>query len=794
MENDHWKPPYWGALAVSLVVLVGYVLTLAPTVTFWDAGELIASVHILGIPHPPGTPLFVLLGHVWSKMLPFGEVAWRLNLMSATFSALGAGAFFLVVHYSLQKMMAGLEEAQQRFLAVGGAAAAAIIGAFTFTNWSNSNETEAYSVATFTMAVVCWACYLWRHERGQGRETRWLMLMVYMAGLSMGNHLLALLVGPAIVAFLAVTLLTVPAEDPETRRHEWAHVAVVAGVWALLIGVGLGNTMLTMGGALCFLAAAGFAVYARALPFALVTLVVASVGITTYLFLFIRAGQSPMINEADPSTFNALLDVIRRAQYPPRKPWDDPTVMSGLGNPGRSLTIMWLQIVNYVQYFSWQFGRAINGELFGVPLRVIPMLLFFTLGTKGLVGQWRADRPSFWLFMVLWLATGIGLMAYMNFRPGHSIGFDQYPLGSDHEVRERDYFFVVSFVVWGLWAGMGLASYAKDALVRLNRVNARLVVAALALLAVLPVVGNAAAASRRHGPEARLAADSAYNLLNSVPPYGILFTYGDNDTFPLWWAQEVEGIRQDVTVVCIALAQTPWFVRQLRDNPIRPFDEASAPPIWQGLDPVMPMWPTHSMTDEDIQNASIPRILDEPIGIRMGPLLHTLPARTPLFLADIAVLRILQQNLGRRPLAWSVTAGSQFYGLDSYLLQQGLARSVQTSIPDTTLPGITPASLTGFTFDMITTERLAWDTYRYAGLLDAKTQALDDTNLSFSSSLSLPFSQLAYAYEGEGDFERTVANLERAAMLSPNPAIEAALNQYILQYRPEGNSPAPTLP
>ena len=200
------------------------------------------------------------------------------------------------------------------------------------------------------------------------------------------------------------------------------------------------------------------------------------------------------------------------------------------------------------------------------------------------------------------------------------------------------------------------------------------------------------------------------------------------------------------------------------------------------------------MTDQDIRNAAIPRILDEPIVIRMGPLLHTLPARTPLFLADIAVLRVLEQNLGRRPLAWSVTAGSQFYGLDSYLLQQGLARSVQTAIPDTTLPGITPASLTGFTFDMITTERLAWDTYRYAGLLDAKTQALDDTNLSFSSSLSLPFSQLAYAYEGEGDFERTVANLERAAMLSPNPAIEAALNQYILQYRPEGNSPAPTLP
>lgn len=417
------------------------------------------------------------------------------------------------------------------------------------------------------------------------------------------------------------------------------------------------------------------------------------------------------------------------------------------------------------------------------------MLLFFTLGSRGLVGQWRADRPSFWLFMVLWLATGIGLMAYMNFRPGYSVGFDQYPSGADHEVRERDYFFVVSFVVWGLWAGMGLASLAREALVRLNRQNARLVLAALALLVALPVVGNARSASRRHGPEARLAADSAYNLLNSVPPYGILFTYGDNDTFPLWWAQEVEGIRQDVTVVCIALAQTDWFVRQMRDNPIRPFDEAAAPPIWQGLNPVMPTWPTHDMTDEDVRNASIPRMLDEAIGINLGPIHHTLPARTPLFLADVALLRILQQNLGRRPLAWSVTAGSQFYGLDPYLLQQGLARSVQTAIPDTTLPGITPASLTGFTFDMNTTERLAWETYRYAGLLEKKSEAPDNTNLSFSSSLSLPFSQLAYAYEGEGNYERTVANLERAAMLSPNPAIEAALQQYILQYRPELTSP-----
>ena len=141
------------------------------------------------------------------------------------------------------------------------------------------------------------------------------------------------------------------------------------------------------------------------------------------------------------------------------------------------------------------------------------------------------------------MVTGVGLVLYMNFRPGFGRWFDYYPEGGNHEVRERDYFFVVSFIVWGLWAGMGLVALARPLFQRAGR--ARLMAPAWFILAAVPLALNWTAASRRHGPDARLAADFAYDLLNTVPPYGILFTYGDNDTFPLWWAQEVAGIRQD---------------------------------------------------------------------------------------------------------------------------------------------------------------------------------------------------------------------------------------------------------
>lgn len=779
------RPPYRAAVLVALAILAGYVWTLAPTVTFWDAGEFIAAANILGIPHPPGTPLFILMTHVWGLLLPVGEYAWRTNLFSAILSAAGAGFWFLVAHETLRRATADTAAPAAAIVRFGGAAAAAVIGAFAFTTWQNSNETEVYMVATLTIAATAWLALRWRAWRGSPRAARLLLLMVYLLGVSIGNHLLALLAGPGLLAFLVSELRRHPSADPALRRREWAEVAVVAGVWALLIGMGLGNTTLVLVGAVGFAGAAALAVPAGALGFALVTLAVALVGITPYLVLFLRAAQAPMINEADPSTWDALLDVIRRAQYPVRTPFDNPTQLHGPGNTGRSLELIGLQLANYWQYFDWQWARSIAAQVGAFPLRTLVTLGFVSLGIQGARTQYRADRSAFWLMAGLWLATGLGLVAYMNFKPGFSLGYDQFPEMQDHEVRERDYFFVASFVTWGVWAGLGLARVAAATMTR-RAVAPRAIASAVLAVALVPVLLNAGPASRRHGPDATLAADFAWNLLNSVPPYGILFTYGDNDTFPLWWAQEVAGIRQDVTVICLALAETPWYMRQLRDNPIRPFNPETAAEIWRDWPAERPDWPVHTMTDAEIESA-IPQLIPADSEIAFGPYRVRVPAQTPFYGKDFLAVRVAQQNFRRRPIAWAVTAGGEYQGLDPLLVQRGLAIWVEDTPPDTAAAHLDFHPSGGPPLDLPMTEELVVSAYRYGDLMARGPGNLDPTARSIASAMAIPFTQLAGVAERRGDYVAMANWLQSATRLSDSEGLRAALREVLTRLPSSGH-------
>ncbi|MGD8726912.1 MAG: DUF2723 domain-containing protein [Gemmatimonadales bacterium] len=813
-------PPYRAAVAVFGGVFLVYLWTLAPSVTFWDAGEFIAAAKILGIPHPPGTPLFVVMANVWGSLVPIGEFAFRTNLLTALFSAAAAAAFFLLVAQAL-KGWATLREAEapgrepepyDRLFVIGGAAAAAVTAAFTFTVWQNSNETEVYMVAAFSIAAISWLAWLWRKHRGGERAAHILLLVVYLAAVSLGNHLLTLLVGPALIGFMWHVLRTEPLPDPLDRRTEWAQWAVVVGVWALLIGVGLGSTTLLVIGGIAFVLAAAYAMSAGAAVFAVTVLAIAAVGASTYLILLIRAQVGPFINEADPSTWESLWAVISREQYPPRSPIDNPIYttrdtgfaerlgaffaclprfvdgpvpqdQAQFGIPEcytvRSIPLMLRQAQMYLQYFDWQWANGLaQGEPVFAPVRLPITLIFISLGVYGGYLLHGRDRSVFWLLVILFLTTGPGLVGYMNFRPGHSLAWDVYPTMDMHEVRERDYFFTISFQVWGMFVGLGLAGIylwlkqrvATDAAGKPRRSRA---LGSVMFLAFLPLILNFRAASRAHGPEARLAADFAYDLLQTVEPYGIVFTNGDNDTFPLWYAQEVEGVRQDVSVVNLSLGNTPWYIRQLRDNPVRTFDAEQAP-WFAHLAPEEPPPPLHTLSDSAIAGMQS-MLLRQAVSFSAGNLTISYPENSPLYTYDMLILQLIHENWERRPIYFSMTAGtSNWSRFGDFITQHGLAFKLWfDEPPDATrlAPG-----LFGVPMEVAVTDSLLWHVYRYSDVMEADSVAYDATSRNIAINLSYPFFGLAWAYEQRGDTARSKENIRRGLKLHYLPEVARMLD------------------
>ncbi len=803
-------PPYRLAFAVFVAVLAGYLVTLAPTVTFWDAGELIAAAKILGIPHPPGTPLFVLMANIWGEVVRIGEFAFRTNLLTAIFSASAAAFFFLLVSQALRGWP-HTDPAADRVFTLGGGIAAALVSAFTFTVWQNSNETEVYMVAAFSIAAVSWLAWVWRQHRGGERAPHVLLLIVYLEAVSIGNHLLTLLVGPALLGFMWHVLRTTPLRDERDRATEWAQWAVMVGVWALLIGVGLGSPVLLAAGGIAFVLAAAYATSVGAFAFAGTVLAIAVAGATTYLFLLVRAKVGPIINEADPSTWGSLWDVISREQYPPRSPIDNPiytTRDSGFldrlgaflgcffqlvdgpvpaedaafGVPRcytvRSIPLIARQIQNYLQYFDWQWanGLARHAPVFA-PIRLPFTLAFIGLGVYGAQALRWKDRSVFWLLLLLFLTTGPGLVGYMNFKPGYSLAWDLFPSIEMHEVRERDYFFTVSFQVWGLFVGIGLATLYRRLRAAMSEHEGRrrwaMVPAGVLGIAAVPFALNFSAASRAHGPDTTLARDFAYSLLQSVEPYGIVFTNGDNDTFPLWYLQEVEGVRQDVSVVNLSLGNTDWYIRQLRDNPVRPFDAQQAP-WYADLAPAEMPGPLHTLTDREVDEFRS-FLLGRTMTFPAGRLRVTYEENSAFYVYDQLILRLIQENWRRRPIYFSMTAGTQNWArLADYVTQQGMVFRVHAAeVPDTSrlVPGIFSVPL-----DVPRTDSLAWTIYRYSGLLGVDSLAVDPTSRNIAINLSYPFYGLAWAYELLGDRERSARNLERALSLHYLPEIARAVD------------------
>src|SRR5438128_454948 len=267
-------PPYLMAGCVSLGALILYVLTLAPTTQFWDTSEYIAAAYTLGIPHPPGNPLFVLVAHVFG-LLPFAAAyAARINLFAAVTSAVSAGCWFLVAERWLRSFVPALWP--RRLAALAGA----LVSATAFTVWNQSVVNEkVYTLSLLSIALILWLIVRWDDQPAGEAHDHHLLLIVFLLALTSTNHMMGVLVGPAVVVLLFPPLKDQRPADEAERRVEWSQWFVFCSVYALIVASGLENAGPLKLAAVLFLGALAYAfVQARNWDFAVAVLLVAIVG------------------------------------------------------------------------------------------------------------------------------------------------------------------------------------------------------------------------------------------------------------------------------------------------------------------------------------------------------------------------------------------------------------------------------------------------------------------------------------------------------------------------------------
>ena len=631
------RPSYLAAGIASALVFVLYLVTLAPTTAMWDASEFITAAYTLGLPHPPGNPFFVIIGRVFAILPIAPNVAMRVNILTALASAVSSGMWFLITERVLSYW---LVERWQRW---AGAAVATLIGATVFTVWSQSVVSEkVYTMSLAFFAVVSWITVLWCDDPDGPKSDRLLVLIAFLIGLGYTNHPAGFLVAPAVgVAVLARRWQTV---------LRWKLLAAALGAMAL--------------------------------------------GLTVFAFEPIRSAHFPAINEGEPTgcltafkwdctfsatTYHRLKANIDREQFGKPKLYERQTTFPA------QLGMWWY-------YFKWQWLRDPYGSREGLQLSLA--LVFFLLGLLGGYTHWKRDPQSFWFFGPLIFTVTLLLFFYMNFKYGAT----QSPeLGNSvpREVRDRDYFYLWSYSAWSVWAGLGLVwlwetaagMITGDADVKRSPKDDRprfpvrswLITCPILLVAIIPFFGNLKYAPRRGDTFTR---DWAVDVLNSIEPYGILITNGDNDTFPLWYAQEVEGVRQDVTVAVTSLLNTDWYTRQIVRRKPRVYDAANGPAIYKYRTWPAPPLPPLQLTLAEADLVPPYLELPEARSFVKDSIVVTL-APGSLTRAQILTLRMIHDSYPQRSMYFTSSGYAQGLGLGRYLVQEGIITKLFPGPPPT---------------------------------------------------------------------------------------------------------------
>ena len=699
---------------IFLVSFLVYYNTMAPTVSFWDCGEFIATSHTLGVPHPPGSPLFLIIGRVFS-MIPFSpDIAFRVNLISVFVSALAVMLLYLIIVKVIAHWRGGIKENSDVIIAFGGALVGALTFAFTDSHWFNAVEAEVYSMSTFFTAIVVWLILHWSERAEEQGNERYILIIAYMIGLAIGIHLLNLLALP----FIALIIYF------RKQSFEWKSFLItigITGVTFVIIHNGvikglpkLASEIGVFGVVVAVLIVFGIMIWSivnkqQLLSIVFTSMVLILIGYSSYTIIFIRSGQDPVIDENDPETVAAAVSYMEREQYGqvgrfPRRYKGIPAQHEVVGAPanGKKYSVsqkrkymfynvskQWDFFWNYQvkkmywRYFLWQFaGRGnstepgvtafgANNRQDGVDWSQFGLPLAFILGLAGMIYHFYRDEKEAFSVMTLFFLTGLAVIIYLN--------------QDNPQPRERDYSYVGSFFAFSVWIGVGAAAIVENIIkkIKTENIGHRLGIVVILLQVVLVPFAMVRANYHEHDRSGNYVAwDMSYNMLQSCEPHGIIFTNGDNDTFPLWYLQEVEGMRKDVTVANLSLLNTPWYIRQLRDS--RPKGEGfinltddQILGLTSGLTP----WKTQKI---QIAVEGDPQNEDGYIEWVLKPTF----ANQALKVQDMMILRIINDTKWKYPIYFAVTVSpTNKIGLDKYLDMEGLTFRLQSHKVDAINPG-----------------------------------------------------------------------------------------------------------
>ncbi len=694
------------ATGVALTALFVYIRTLPPTLSFWDCGEFIAASYILGIPHPPGTPTYIMFGRLATLLPLFTDICARVNFYSALCSSLATMFSYLFGVRIMRHWFTDQKSAYSRLLIYAGAAAGALFLAFGRTQWNNSIEAEVYGMAMMLVFAIAWLTMVYLEKRGTVMGNKVIILVAYLGYLGIGVHMSTFLVLPIsmvvfvlrkntpwkhwflIGAFFVIELYLIFALSSRAgevpyyfpiflaglfylfymltfERIVWQLLAALGGFvlacvpaiatlagwdssvfgvvglvgFAGLIGLGLylvvdhvkktrageepaqgsmvAGVFIIAAGLMTAIAQAGFdngpdgyhtflfftvvlalsigglvwryinlpvlvalvgpamimlgvreffwgtlmsvgVVLIMGLAFkmsgwrtALLILIMSVAGYSTHLLAPIRSAQKPAINMNNPSeSLDATVNFFERKQY-----GSQPMSERMFQRRGEWLN----QFGSHRRMGFWYFFE----EQYGLSGRSFVIFLLL-----GVFGAWEAcrRRPEAGVYLSLMMLVGsVGLVLYMNFADGsRQTAYDAWL-----EVRDRDYFFTPAFMFFGLAIGLGISAtiqLIRDLTRSFHKIPRRVILTSSLVLFLLPVYtvkGNFHYSDRS---DDYIPYDYAWNILQSCDPNAILFTYGDNDTFPLWCLQEVYGIRTDVKPICCSLANGTWYIKLVRDH------------------------------------------------------------------------------------------------------------------------------------------------------------------------------------------------------------------------------------